>query len=144
MEDKAGVDADLKVLLVEDDPAVAEMYRYRLEIDGYDVVVAPDGETGLQKAAEMQPDLIYLDLRLPAMDGFTVLENLRRDQALKSVPVVILTNFSEPELVERGLKLGALDYLVKAETTPAHLSERMEKWMAEESVSSRGQPGPSQ
>ena len=135
------MESDLKVLVVEDDPTVAEMYRYRLEIDGYQVVVAPDGESGLQKAAEMQPDLIYLDLRLPSMDGFAVLESLRADATLQAIPVVILTNYSEPELVERGLKLGALDYLVKAETTPAHLSERMEKWMAEETVTSRGQAG---
>ena len=135
------MESDLKVLLVEDDPAVAEMYRYRLEVDGYQVVVAEDGETGLKKADELMPDLIYLDLRLPTMDGFAVLENLRASKRLKGIPVVILTNYSEPELVERGLKLGALDYLVKAETTPAHLSERMEKWMAEEAVAARGEAG---
>ncbi|MEA2645829.1 MAG: hypothetical protein QOE92_912 [Chloroflexota bacterium] len=135
------MESDLKVLLVEDDPTVAEMYRYRLEIDGYHVTVATDGESGLEQAAHVQPDLIYLDLRLPEMDGFTVLEKLRADDSLKAIPVVILTNYSEPELVERGLKLGALDYLVKAETTPAHLSERMDKWMAEETISSRGEAG---
>lgn len=131
------MDTALQVLLVEDDPAVAEMYRYRLEVDGYSVTVAPDGETALQLAAANPPDLVYLDIRLPGIDGLEVLERLRADPSTKALPVVMLTNYSEPELIERGLRLGALEYMVKAETSPGRLAERMEEWLREERVGRR-------
>jgi CheY-like chemotaxis protein len=82
----------------------------------------------------LTPDLVYLDLRLPGLDGFAVLEQLRANPALGSTPVVILSNYSEPEMILRGQKLGALEFLVKAETSPAALSERMDKWLADEAV----------
>jgi len=112
---------ELKVLLIEDDEVSAEMYRSRLAADGYTVVVAPDGQAGLDMALAEQPDLIYLDLRLPKKDGFAVLEQLRADARTAGIPAVILSNFGEPELRARGLELGALEFLVKADTTPAGL-----------------------
>lgn len=118
-------DDEVRVLLIEDDAAAAEMYRLRLSLDGYTVLIAPDGEAGLRQAAEARPDLIYLDLRLPKLDGFTVLERLRADPATAWIPVIILSNFAEPELRERGLRLGALEFLVKADTPPAALSDRV-------------------
>ena len=119
---------DVKVLLIEDDEAASEMYRLRLAADGYSVVIARDGEEGLVMAEKEQPDLIYLDLRLPKLDGFQVLERLREIPGTAAIPVVILTNYGEPELRERGLKLGALEFLVKADTTPANLSQGVERW----------------
>ena len=121
------VDDDVKVLLIEDDAAAAEMYRLRLAADAYNVVVARDGEEGLRMATEEAPDFIYLDLRLPGLDGFEVLERLRGDPATTHIPVIILSNYGEPELRERGLKLGALEFLVKADTTPAQLSTKVER-----------------
>jgi DNA-binding response OmpR family regulator len=112
------VEDDVKVLLIEDDEFAAEMYRLRLAADGYTVVVGQDGEEGLRMASEERPDFIYLDLRLPGLDGFEVLERLRADPGTKHIPVIILSNYGEPELRERGLKLGALEFLVKADTTP--------------------------
>jgi CheY-like chemotaxis protein len=131
---------DLRVLLIEDDAAVAEMYRYRLEIDGYSVTVARDGESGLRLATETSPDLIYLDLRLPQMDGLAVLEQLRANPETAELPVVILTNYNEPELVARGRELGALDYLVKAETSPTSLARRMQEWLEVEGTGRQPQP----
>ena len=122
------MDEDVKVLLIEDDEASAEMYRLRLAADGYTVVIAHDGEEGLRLAEQERPDLVYLDLRLPKLDGFQVLERLRSSPTTAVIPVVILTNYGEPELRERGLKLGALEFLVKADTTPAYLSEGVERW----------------
>ena len=122
-----GVEDDVTVLLIEDDVAAAEMYRLRLVADGYLVVIARDGHEGLRMAADEAPDFIYLDLRLPGLDGFEVLEQLRADAATMHIPVIILTNYGEPELQERGLKLGALEFLVKAETTPAQLSDSVER-----------------
>ncbi|MFZ0179928.1 MAG: response regulator [Candidatus Dormiibacterota bacterium] len=121
------MDDDVRVLLIEDDAAAAEMYRLRLAADGYDVVVARDGEEGLRMASEEAPDFIYLDLRLPGLDGFEVLERLRGEAATTHIPVIILSNYGEPELRERGLKLGALEFLVKADTTPAQLSTKVEQ-----------------
>jgi CheY-like chemotaxis protein len=121
------VEDDVKVLLIEDDEFAAEMYRLRLVADGYTVVVGQDGEEGLRMATDESPDFIYLDLRLPGLDGFEVLERLRSDRATRHIPVIILSNYAEPELRERGLKLGALEFLVKADTTPAQLSTRVER-----------------
>ncbi len=118
---------DVKVLLIEDDVAAAEMYRLRLVADGYSVVIGRDGHEGLRMAADEAPDFIYLDLRLPGLDGFEVLERLRADAATMHIPVIILTNYGEPDLRERGLKLGALEFLVKADTTPAQLSDSVER-----------------
>lgn len=121
------MDEAVKVLLIEDDVDAAEMYRLRLVADGYAVVVAHDGSDGLRIAAEEPPDFIYLDLRLPGLDGFEVLERLRGDEATTHIPVIILSNYGEPELRERGLRLGALEFLVKADTSPAQLSRTVER-----------------
>jgi DNA-binding response OmpR family regulator len=121
-------DEQLRVLMIEDDSAIAEMYRLRLTADAYAVTIARTGEEGLERAIADVPDLIYLDLRLPGMDGFEVLQRLRATSSTAEVPVIILSNFGRPELVERGLKLGALEFLVKADTTPARLAETAGRW----------------
>jgi two-component system, cell cycle response regulator len=134
------VDEDVKVLLIEDDAAAAEMYRLRLAADGYTVVIGRDGEEGLRMASDEAPDFIYLDLRLPGLDGFEVLERLRAEPATMHIPVIILTNYGEPELRERGLKLGALEFLVKADTTPAQLSTKVEQSRGSQALPSADAP----
>lgn len=127
-----GSDEDvIDVLLVEDDPAVLDMYRLKLELDGYRVNTAPDGEEGLKRATESLPDIIFLDIRLPKMDGFEVLRRLRAQPSTRDIPVIILSNYGEEDLVSRGLKLGAHEYLIKARTTPSSLSEGIEEWLRE-------------
>lgn len=121
------MDETVKVLVIEDDPSMAEMYRLRLVGDGYDVVVGCDGEEGLQLAVSENPDFIYLDLRLPKLDGFEVLERLRAEPVTAHIPVIILSNYGDPEMRERGLRLGALEFLVKADTTPRQLAEKVER-----------------
>ena len=117
------MEEEVRLLLIEDDETAAEMYRFRLVADGYTVIVARDGEEGLSLATTAVPDLIYLDIRMPRLDGFEVLERLRSDPATQGIPVVILTNYGDVNLRERGLALGALEFLIKAETTPAELSD---------------------
>jgi len=119
---------EVRVLLVEDDAALAQMYRVKLERDGYTVHVAGDGEEALAWIAGQIPDLVFLDVRLPRMDGLTFLERLRADARTKNVPVVIVSNYSEEELVSRGLQLGALEYLIKSQTTPGQLSQGVPDW----------------
>lgn len=121
---------EVRVLFVEDDPAVAQMYKLKLELDGYDVRVAADGLQALEMARGEPPDIIFLDIRLPKMDGLGVLEALRQDERTKTVPVVILSNYSERELVERGLRLGALEYLIKSQTTPARVAGNVTAWLS--------------
>jgi DNA-binding response OmpR family regulator len=123
---------EIRVLFVEDDPTVAQMYRLKLELDGYQVIMAKDGEEGLRLANEVVPDIVFLDIRLPKVDGFAVLEGLRGCDRTRNVPVVILSNYGEQELVDKGLKLGALEYLIKSQTTPANLSRGVENWLREE------------
>ena len=119
---------EVRVLLVEDDTALAQMYRVKLERDGYTVQVAGDGEEALKLLDGELPDLIFLDVRLPRMDGLTFLERLRAGDRTKNIPVVIVSNYSEEELVSRGLQLGALDYLIKSQTTPGQLAQGIRDW----------------
>ena len=124
-------DQVINVLLIEDDQETLEMYKMKLEKDGYRVHVAADGEEGLRRATELTPDIIFLDIRLPKKDGFTVLEELRGQESTSDIPVIILSNYGEKELVDRGLKLGAMEFLVKAQTSPIVLSEGIDEWLKE-------------
>jgi CheY-like chemotaxis protein len=101
------------------------MYRLKLELDGYTVDLAGDGIAALEKARAVHPDMIFLDIRLPKLDGLGVLEALREDASTANIPVVILSNWNEKELVERGAKLGALDHMIKSQTTPGRLAQRL-------------------
>jgi CheY-like chemotaxis protein len=105
----------LRVLLVEDDPAIVDMYRYKLELDGYSVAIAA-GEAALRQAAESPPDLIFLNVQVPNLDGALALERLRRDPRTCHVPVVILTDHDDEELLGHGFVLGPLDHVIDTST----------------------------
>ncbi len=127
----ADEDAVIDVLLIEDDPDTLEMYRTKLELDGYRVHVALDGVEGVDRAKELLPDIVFLDVRLPRKDGFEVLQELRRYGPTAETPVIMLSNLGEKDLVDRGLKLGALEFLIKAQTSPGALSEGINEWLKE-------------
>ena len=118
-----------RLLLVDDDDALAEMYALQLTASGYHVTTARSGAEALALVVDIRPDLIYLDLGLPGMPGLEVLERLRSAPDTAEVPVVILTNFSEPEMMQRGRELGAQEYLVKVNTPPALLAAAARKWL---------------
>jgi CheY-like chemotaxis protein len=120
---------EVRVLFVEDDPALADMYRTKLELDGYVVTVAKDGEEALSRASADPPDLVFLDIRLPKMDGIRVLEELRAQERTRHLPVVILSNYSDDEWRERVRELGALEWLIKTATTPGQVSSQIQEWM---------------
>ncbi len=120
----------MRVLLVEDDRSVAQMYKLKLELDGYRVDVAYDGETAVDMANTETPDIIFLDVRLPKLDGLGVLQALRANPKTEDVRVVILSNYSQRELGDRVSNLGVLAFLKKTETTPAMLTARLEGWLA--------------
>lgn len=118
-----------RLLLVDDDDALAEMYAMQLTASGFQVTTAHTGVEALRVATVVPPDLIYLDLGLPGMTGFEVLERLRTAPNTAEVPIVILTNYSEPDMIKRGQELGAQDYLVKVDTSPAVLAAAARKWI---------------
>lgn len=118
-----------RILLVEDDRAVAEMYRLKLRRDGFAVQIAEDGDRAIDLARRQPPDLVLLDVRLPKRDGLQVLAAMRRDPPMSEVPIVVLSNYSEDLIVQRCLEGGATDYLVKAHTTPEMLSACLRRWL---------------
>jgi DNA-binding response OmpR family regulator len=114
------------VLLVEDDRMIAEMYRFQLAREGFDVHHAVDGRQGLEAIRTELPDLVLLDLRMPVMEGLEVLEQLQSAATeVRAIPVVILSNYGDPTMIRRGLELGARDYLVKSATDPIKLAARV-------------------
>lgn len=116
-------EGETKVLIVEDDKFLSELISTKLDKEGFDIALAGDGEAGLKKMEEFKPDIVLLDIMLPGMDGFEVLEkrNVHPDEAVKKVPVIILSNFGQESKVEKGLQLGAVDYLVKANFTTGEI-----------------------
>ena len=102
------------ILLVEDEPTLQKTLSLALENEGYTVQKALDGETGIKTARETKPDLILLDLVLPKMDGFEALAELKKDEVIKEIPVIVLINLENPQDIEKATSLGAADYVVKA------------------------------
>lgn len=116
------------VLMIEDDPSIAEMYRVQLEHDGYRVTIATTAELGFATVAENPPDIVLLDLLLPDRSGFEVLTSLN-ERFPNHPPVVILSNYGEPSMMDRGRSLGAVEYLVKSRVTPADISGQIPTWI---------------
>ncbi len=110
-----------KILLIEDDPLILRMYQKAFEYDGYEVVTASDGEQGLARAKEVEPTLILLDVMMPKMNGLEVLEKLKTEPMLRSVPVVVLTNLSDTSDAEAMIERGAVKYIVKSNHRPAEI-----------------------
>ena len=115
------------ILLVEDDAFVAGMYQTKLSMLGYTIRVAGDGEEGWRMLTAEPPDLLLLDVVLPKRDGFEILAAVRKDPKLQDLPILLLTNLGQKPDVQRGLELGANDYVVKAHFTPSEVVEKIEK-----------------
>lgn len=115
------------ILLVEDDPFIADIYATRLKEDGFTVDLASDGQECLDKIREKKPDLLVLDIVLPRIDGWEILEEIRKDNKLKDTKVIIISNLSQKSEVQKGMELGALKYLIKAYYTPAEIIQEVKK-----------------
>jgi len=116
-----------KILFIEDESALQKTFRDILEREGYEMISALDGESGLRLAKSQKPDLILLDLILPRKDGFEVLKELKEDEATKEIPVIVLTNLEDIESVEKAIELGATTYLVKAQYTLEEVIQKVKK-----------------
>ena len=120
--------SSIHVLIVEDDASIGDMYRVQLEHDGYRVTVATTGELAFSSLSDTEPDVVLLDLLLPDRSGFEVLAALN-ERFPNHPPVVILSNYGEPSMIDRGRALGAVEYLVKSRVTPAEISEHIPMWV---------------
>lgn len=117
----------VKVLIVDDDAFLSGIYATKLELEGFQVVSARDGEEGLKAAMREKPDLILLDVLMPKLDGFEVLKRLKAEPEFKATPVIMLTNLGQKEDIEKGLADGAVDYLIKAHFVPAEAVDKIKK-----------------
>ena len=113
------------ILIIEDDKFLRELIVQKLVKEGCNTSEAIDGEEGIKKVKEEKPDLVLLDLILPGIDGFEVLSKMKEDPALAQIPVIILSNLGQKDDVEKGLKLGAVDYLIKAHFTPGEIIDKV-------------------
>ncbi|MDY7079375.1 MAG: response regulator [Chloroflexota bacterium] len=114
-----------KILVVEDSPTQALHLQTLLEQEGLEVLLAYDGQTGLQMAQQMHPDLIVLDVQMPGMNGFQVCRQLKNESATADIPVIIFTRHDEQEAVVLGLQTGAVDYIPKDAFADAVLLETL-------------------
>lgn len=125
----------LRVLLVEDDRVIADMYRAQLEHDGYKVEVATSGRSGFATLRASPPDIVLLDILLPDWNGFDFMAEINKLET--RAPVVILSNYGDPGMVDRGVSLGAIEYLVKSRVDPGQVSRSIPGWI-EKSRRGRG------
>jgi len=115
------------ILLVDDDLTLREMYGERLKAEGFEIIQAVNGEEALARAKESKPNVILLDIMMPKINGFDVLKQLKEDSELKDIPVIILTALIQDVDRAQGKKLGAIDYIVKSETMPGEVIEKIKK-----------------
>lgn len=106
-----------KILIIEDEDVIRDMYRLRLEKDDFIVEVAGDGEEGLEKIKSWKPDLVLLDLIMPKLNGFDLLEIINKDDKLRKVPVLVLSNLGQEDDIRLAKDLNAKDYIIKSDTT---------------------------
>ena len=116
-----------KILLVEDDQFLIDIYTKKLKTSGFEVEVAETGTKAIAKAKEIKPDLIILDVVLPEMEGWEALRKIRGNEETKDTKVIFLSNLGQRGEVEKGLKLGALKYLIKSQYTPSEVVEEVKK-----------------
>src|SRR4030042_4237690 len=114
-----------KILIIEDDKFLRELIAKKILSEGMDAIEAKDGEEGLRKLEEEKPSLVLLDLILPGIDGFEVLAQIKKDPTLPQIPIIILSNLGQRDDVEKGLSLGAIDFLIKAHFTPQEIIEKI-------------------
>ena len=110
-----------KILIIEDEVYLLEMYKMKFELEGYKVLIARDGQKGIESAVSGKPDIILLDLVMPIKDGYQVLEELKEKDETKKIPVLILSNLGQADEIKKGINDGADKYLIKANMTPNQL-----------------------
>ncbi|HEY0087982.1 MAG TPA: response regulator [Candidatus Lokiarchaeia archaeon] len=116
-----------KILIVEDEEIMIDLLQRKLTREGYEVSVTRDGDEGLKTMREVKPDLILLDIIMPKMGGFEVMEEMNKDPELKQIPIIIVSNSGQPVELDNAQKLGAKDWLIKTEFDPQEVIEKVIK-----------------
>lgn len=114
-----------KILLIEDEKIMINLLEKKLTQEGYDVTVSVNGEEGLKKMKELKPDIILLDIIMPKMGGFEVMEEMNKDGELVKIPVVIISNSGQPVELDKAKELGAKDWLIKTEFDPQEVIDKV-------------------
>lgn len=120
-----------RISIIEDDQLIAQMYRMKLEEEGYDVDVAENGMNGIKMVAQTMPDLIILDYTLPDVDGSAVLREIRRDGTAVKTPVIVLTNMDSEDVASELAKWNIVDYIVKVNLTPREVVAKIKSVLGE-------------
>ena len=120
-----------KILIVEDEKILVEMYKDRFVQEGFEVFLAFDSKEGLEMAKKEKPDLIVLDILLPRENGVYFLTELKNDLEISSIPVVVFSNYDDPETKKQALQLGVKDYLIKTNYTPKEIVDKIKNYLKE-------------
>lgn len=124
-----------KIMIIEDDVALYNVYSMELKLKGYEVINVPDGMLAVEAVRTQRPDFVLLDLMLPGRNGLEILEELKSDEELSPTKVVMLTNYGDDENVNKALSLGAEDYMLKYNIVPSELSDRIAHYLGDSSSS---------
>jgi CheY-like chemotaxis protein len=116
-----------KILIVEDEEIILDLLKRKLSQEGYEISVARDGQEGLEEMRRVKPDLILLDIIMPKMGGFEVMEEMQKDSGLKETPVIVISNSGQPVEIDRAQALGAKDWLIKTEFDPQEVIDKVVK-----------------
>ncbi|MDD5431343.1 MAG: response regulator [Candidatus Pacebacteria bacterium] len=119
------------ILIIEDDINLAEMYKTKLDSEGFKTTISPDGKDGIKAIRDLKPDLVLLDILMAKKDGFDVLSSIGRCPIpeVKNTPVIVLTNLASPVDQEEGKRLGARDWWIKAFNTPAEVANKVKEFL---------------
>ncbi len=120
------------VLIVEDDQFLSSAYKLKFEKENLQTTLASDGQEALEKLQQFTPDLILLDLVMPIKDGFALLSDLKDSEKFRNIPVIIASNLGQEQEVQRGLSMGANDYIVKSNTSLEDIISKVRKILAKE------------
>lgn len=118
-------DQKTKVVIVEDEKMLADMYTTKFSMEGFDAHKANDGQVGFELVKSSRPDIVLLDIIMPKIDGFAVLRMIRAEPTTKDIPVILLSNLGQDEDIKKGKEYGATDYFVKANHTPAEVVQKV-------------------
>ncbi len=116
-----------KILLIEDEKIMINLLRKKLTGEGYDVTIARNGEEGLETMRELNPDVVLLDIIMPKMGGFEVMQEMKKDPELSKIPIIIVSNSGQPVELSKAKELGARDWLIKTEFDPQEVVDKVVK-----------------
>lgn len=131
-----------KVLIIEDEEVLLDILEKKLEKENYKVYSSRNGEDGLKKFEEVKPDIVLLDIIMPKLNGYEVLERIKEKYGRQVPPIIIISNSGQPVEIERAMRLGASDFIIKTQLTPEDVAKKVEKQLAERVITEPGSAGP--